>query len=236
MKAGNGMKGDAAASRRAAARRILGAGLACVLAVGGLAGCGSGSGTGASPSASDTVAPPSPTPAPPEDTGVPQGDVAVGNLADWGVWTPQEGGLGSFRSERLGFEVTLPGEPEVEVPAEDDEFETTRFRVTKDGRVLAMVTVEKVLDEQKELLAPMSVEERTNELTYYVQQVVGAAEYVENSVSMPLDGHAGIRCHASNYDADLWTVLGEDRLYTVATYGLDEVDQIMVLGSLALMG
>lgn len=216
-----------------AARTLLAAGAACVLAAGGLAGCSgeASSNPSASPEPSFSF--------PAEPTGsanAPEpGAVATGNLADWGTWTPGEEGFGSFRSERLGFEVTLPGEPEVEEPVEGNEFETTRFRVVQDGRVAAMVTVEKVLDEQKELLAPMSVDERTSELSYYVQQMVGAAEYVENSVSMPLDGHAGIRCHASNFDADLWTVLGEDRLYTVTTYGLDEVGQIMVLGSLALV-
>lgn len=195
-----------------------------VLACASLAGCSGGDDSGdggasVSPSASSSVA-----------------QSPATQLTDWGTWTPTEDGRGIFRSDRLGFSVELPAIPEVDPPAEGDEFETVRLRVDKaDGSgAAAVVTVEKLLDEQKERLAPMSVEEQTAELGYYIQGFVGSAEYLADVVSMPLGQYAGLRYRATNFDADLWTVLGSQRLYTVATYGLDDADTILVLGSLTL--
>ncbi len=160
------------------------------------------------------------------------------SLEEWGTWTPTQEGRGIFRSERLGLEIELPGEPDIQPPAEGDEFEMTRLRVEAGGStgVSVLVTVEKVTPEQNERLAAMDDSQELSELGYYVQQMVGSAEYVEALAELPLDGHPGLRYRASNYDADLWTVLGEDHLYTVATYGLDEYTNVIVFGSMNVSG
>lgn len=145
-----------------------------------------------------------------------------------GTWTAGNGesewGTYSLASEEFGnVSVELPSRPSEEI-GEDGNL---RVLVNAEGSAEAqfMVLVEPLDDSEFTALTPMNAQEREEQLHWYALDFVGAETFVENMRSAPYEGNVGVRYRASNFNAEVWTILVIDGdggwVYSVCAYSYD---------------
>ena len=145
-----------------------------------------------------------------------------------GTWTAGKGygewGVYSFASEEFGnFSVELPSLPSEEI----DEDGNLRLLVNTEGSAEAqfMVLVDPLDESEFAALTPMNDGEREGQLQWYAVDFVGAEMFVRNMRSAPYEGNVGVRYRATNFNAEVWTVLVTDGeqgwVYSVCAYSYD---------------
>lgn len=145
-----------------------------------------------------------------------------------GTWTAgkaaQEWGTYSLASDTYGsFSVAFPSQPSEEI-GEDGNL---RLLVNAEGSAEArfMVLVEPLDDSEFQALTPMNNEEREGQLHWYAVDFVGAETFVGDMRSAPYEENVGVRYRATNFNAEVWTILvidGEQGwVYSVCAYSYD---------------
>ena len=147
-----------------------------------------------------------------------------------GTWTTSKGkgegewGAYSLAGEEFGnFSVNFPSQPSEEV----DEEGNLRLLVNAEGSAEArfMVLDEPLDDSEFQALTPMNAEEREGQLQWYAVDFVGAETFVGDMRSAPYEGNVGVRYRATNFNAEVWTVLviddGQGWVYSVCAYSYD---------------
>lgn len=142
--------------------------------------------------------------------------MAGASASDWGTYT--------LESETFGnFSVDLPVQPSEEVD------EDGNLRLIVKGETLTgaqyMLLVEPLDDSEFQALTPMNDEEREGQLHWYALDFVGAEMFISNMQSAPYEGNVGVRYRATNFNAEVWTILvigGEQGwVYSVCAYSHD---------------
>lgn len=145
-----------------------------------------------------------------------------------GTWTAGKGkgewGTYSLSGKEFGnFSIAFPSQPSEEV-GEDGNL---RLLVNVEGSAEArfMVLVEPLDDSEFQALTPMSAQEREGQLHWYAVDFVGAEAFVGDMRSAPYEGNVGVRYRATNFNAEVWTVLVIDGeggwVYSVCAYSYD---------------
>lgn len=138
------------------------------------------------------------------------------SATDWGTY--------SLASDAYGnFSAAFPSPPTEKV----DEEGNLRLLVNTESSAEAqyMVLVEPLDDSEFAALTPMNDEEREGQLHWYALDFVGAEMFVANMQSAPYEGNVGVRYRATNFNAEVWTILvidGEQGwVYSVCAYSHD---------------
>ncbi|MBR6459121.1 MAG: hypothetical protein IKS49_03030 [Actinomycetaceae bacterium] len=156
---------------------------------------------------------PSTTSSSPSSPNIQSAWTAGANATDWGTYT--------LASDTFGnFSVQLPSQPTEEI---DD---NGALRLIVEGETLTnaryMLLAEPLDDSEFRALTPMNEQEREGQVQWYAADFVGAETFVENMQSAPYEGNVGVRYQATNFNADIWTVLviddGQGWVYSLCAY------------------
>lgn len=145
-----------------------------------------------------------------------------------GTWTAGKGegewGTYSLDGKEFGnFSAAFPSQPSEETS------EDGSLKLIVDGETLTgaqyMLFVDPLDDSEFQALAPMTEQEREGQLQWYAVDFVGAETFVGDMRSAPYEGNVGVRYRATNFNAEVWTILvidGEQGwVYSVCAYSYD---------------
>ena len=143
--------------------------------------------------------------------------IAGANENDWGTYTLASDTYGNFT-------VDLPRQPTEEIG------EDGSLKLIVDGETLTgaqyMLLVDPLDDSEFQALAPMSEQEREEQLYWYAADFVGAEAFVENMQPAPYEKNAGVYYQATNFNAQVYTVLiiddGQGWVYSLCAYSHDD--------------